>query len=114
MLLPERPDDLLSELEPTSDLLDQVQADREVLAGKVMAEVAEGLSQARRQMGTDSATAIQGLKIILDNVERAVDLNPEIRAQLRDRIVTAMREASRRQVEADEQRRAGPGQSSHR
>ena len=33
------------------------------------------------------------------------DLNPEIRAQLRDRLVTAIREAGRQQVQNDETRR---------
>ncbi len=44
---------------------------------------------------------------MLDNVDRAPELDPEIRGQLRDRLVTAMREAGRRQVELDELRRQG-------
>ncbi len=98
-------DDLLSELNPQTKLLDDVQASREVLAGKIQAEVEQGLDMARKQMGTDAQAAVQALKVILDNVDRAPELDPEIRAQLRDRLVTAMREAGRRQVELDELRR---------
>ena len=100
-------DDLLSELNPQTKLLDDVQASRQVLTGKIQAEVEQGLDAARKQMGTDAQTAIQALKVMLDNVDRAPELDPAIRGQLRDRIVTAIREAGRRQVELDELRRQG-------
>ncbi|MHB8864811.1 MAG: vWA domain-containing protein, partial [Pirellulaceae bacterium] len=46
-------DDLLSELDPQTRLLDDVQASRQVLAGRMQAEVEQGLNAARRQIATD-------------------------------------------------------------
>ncbi len=97
--------DLLSELDPTSKLIDEVERDRAVIVGKIQAEVEQGLNLARKTMGTNSEAAIQSLKNVLDNVQRSPDLNPEIRAQLRDRLVSAIREAGRQQVQHDETRR---------
>ncbi len=97
--------DLLSELDPTSQLLEQVEGDRRVRAGKIQAEVEQGLNLARKTMGVNAADAIQSLKGVLDNVVRSPDIEAELRSQLRDRIITAIREASRRQVVNDEVRR---------
>ena len=74
-------------------------------SGKIQAEVEEALNRARKTMGTDAAGAIQSLKAVLDNVVRSPDIDAEVRSQLRDRIVTAIREAERQQVENDETRR---------
>ncbi len=96
---------LLSELDPTSELLEQVHGERQIRAGKIQAEVEQGMAQARKTMGVNAAEAIQALKTVLDNVVRSPDLDAELRSQLRDRIVTAIREAGRRQVVNDETRR---------
>jgi hypothetical protein len=98
-------DGLLSELDSTSQLIDEVEQMRRVRADKIQAEVEQGLDQARRLMATNATAAIQSLKGALDNVVRSPDLSPELRGQLRDRIVLAMREASRREVENDAVRR---------
>ncbi|MFW6171310.1 MAG: VWA domain-containing protein, partial [Planctomycetota bacterium] len=98
-------EDLLSELDSTTQLLDEVEAGREVRAGKIQAEVQQGLSQAREKMGTDPAAAIQSLKAMHENVMRAPSLEPGLRSQLRDRIGMAIREAQRRQEELEETRR---------
>ncbi|MBM4094015.1 MAG: VWA domain-containing protein, partial [Planctomycetes bacterium] len=97
--------DLQLELEAPTRIVEEAEAGRRVMTGKIQAEVEVGLSDARKQMGTNSEAAVQGLKAILDNVLRAPDLDPQIRAQLRDRIQTAIREASRRKAEQDEIRR---------
>ena len=65
---------LLSELDPMSHLLDDVRASRQVLAGKIQAEVEQGLDMARKQMGTDAQAVVQALKVILDNVDRVRSL----------------------------------------
>jgi hypothetical protein len=50
---------------------------------------------ARRIMTTDPETAIQNLKLALENVQRSPQLSPSMRAQLVDRLQIALREAQR-------------------
>ena len=97
--------DLLPKLSPTSQLLEQVAADRAVRSGKIQAEVEHTLNQARKNMNANGNAVRQSLKGVLDNVVRAPELAPSVRAQLRDRIVSALREAGRQQVINDERRR---------
>lgn len=61
---------LLSDLDPTSQLLEQVEGERRVKSGKIQAEVEEALNRTRKTMGGDSAGAVQSLKAVLDNVVR--------------------------------------------
>jgi len=71
----------------------------------IEAEVTNRLAAARGQMSTDPDGTRDALKLLLDNVERAPDLNPDVRARLRNQIIAAIRESSARAV-AVEARRA--------
>ena len=53
-------------------------------------------------MSDDPETAIQDLKLALQNVERSPELNPDMRAQLIDKLQIALREAQRRRSIKDE------------
>ena len=102
---------------PGGGLLDEVVAEQAALDGAfldaeedrkrlqtevIRAEVEFGLGRARELFDVDPQGAIADLKVLLENVERAPDLEAEVRAQLRDQIVTAIKEGQRRQIEKDE------------
>ena len=75
-----------------------VEKERQVIAGKIRAEVEFGLTDARRKMGESPETAEQDLKLLLENVERAAELDAGVRSQLREQIEVAIREARREQT----------------
>ncbi|MFN3152005.1 hypothetical protein [Bremerella sp.] len=70
----------------------------------IEAEVTNRLAAARGQMSTDPEGTRDGLKLLLDNVERAPDLSPDVRARLRNQIIAAIRESSSRTVEVEARR----------
>jgi hypothetical protein len=71
--------------------LGTVESDDAVLAGKIRAEVDNGLKEANRLMAESPESAENELKALLEQVERAPALNAEVRAQLRQQIETAIR-----------------------
>jgi hypothetical protein len=77
--------------------LQDVETQRQVVAGKIQAEVENGLNSARKLMGTSPTQAEQDLKVMMENVERSVELDPAVRRQLREQIENAIRQA-RQQV----------------
>jgi uncharacterized membrane protein YgcG len=79
--------------------LGTVESDDAVLAGKITAEVERGLSEANKLMAENPEVAQNDLKVLLESVERAPALNAEVRAQLRQQIENAIREAGRRAIE---------------
>ncbi|MCA9269024.1 MAG: hypothetical protein KDA41_11165, partial [Planctomycetales bacterium] len=82
--------------------LNEVQNQARIQSEIIQAEVTQGLTRARELFDVDPQGAIADLKQLLDNVERAPDLEAEIRAQLRDQLVSAIKEAQRRQIEKDQ------------
>ena len=87
--------------------LGTVESDDAVLAGKIRAEVDNGLKEANRLMADSPESAENELKALLEQVERAPALNAEVRAQLRQQIETAIRLAGQKKIEvADAQARA--------
>ena len=62
----------------------------------------EGLSAARDIFDSNPNKAQQDLKLLLETIERAPDLEAEKRAQMRDQVISAIQEARRRQIENDE------------
>lgn len=72
----------------------------------IEAEVTNRLAAARGQMSTNPDGTRDALKLLLDNVERAPDLNPDVRARLRNQIIAAIRESSARAVEVEARRAA--------
>ena len=90
---------LLNEFEAEEGrFLELVEQEKAVYQEKIEAEVEEGLKIARDQMGVDSEVAIADLKILLETVDRAIDLDVEVPLPLRNQIESAVREASRRAV----------------
>ncbi len=83
----------------------QVALDRQILADAITKDVQASINAARKLMGTNPETAREQLKLKLDEVSRVPDLTPDVREQLLDQIRTAIRQADKRVVELNEQRR---------
>jgi hypothetical protein len=83
-------------------LLDEVEERRRVFAQMLRREIENAVVDARRVMSDDPERAIQDLKLALQTVERAADLNPAMRASLIDQLQIAIREAQRASVIKDE------------
>ncbi|MEC9096519.1 MAG: hypothetical protein VX776_07810, partial [Planctomycetota bacterium] len=91
-------------LEDPPSFLENVENERKVLAGKLQAVVENGLREARDLMGRSPEKAIQELKLLLEQVDSATDVDGETRQQLRKQIEDAIRETGARQVDVDEQK----------
>lgn len=96
---------LLAEFEAEAgigDFLKKVNDQKQVQTEILQAEVETGLSTARDNFDVNPAKAQQDLKLLLEQIERAPDVESETRAQLRDQVVAAIQEARRRDVENSE------------
>ncbi len=87
---------------PEGELLDELEQQRRVFAQMLRREIENAVIDARRTMSDDPQTAIQDLKLALQNVERAPELSPDMRATLIDKLQIALREAQRAAVVKDE------------
>jgi uncharacterized protein with von Willebrand factor type A (vWA) domain len=76
-------------------LLDDVEQQKHLFSEMLRKEVENTVIDARRQMRDSPEQAAQQLKLTLQNVERATELNPATRAQLVDKLQTALRESQR-------------------
>ncbi|NLF72708.1 MAG: VWA domain-containing protein [Candidatus Anammoximicrobium sp.] len=81
------------------DFLANVENSRQVLEQKLKTEVELAVNQARDQMGTNPEGAKRELKIQLETIEKSPDLGPDTRAQLKNQIESAIREAGRKAIE---------------
>jgi hypothetical protein len=79
--------------------LHSVEQSKRLQTEVIKTEVESGLASARNLMGANAEAAKQSLVLMREQVERAPDLNPDVRAQLLDQIEAALRQASRRIVE---------------
>ena len=79
-------------------LVDEVERNDRVFAGFIRTEVENIIKQARGLLGTNPELAEEKLKLELEKVSQAIELDPDLRAQLADRIEAALR-TSRRQKE---------------
>ncbi|MEW4456229.1 hypothetical protein AB1L30_26425 [Bremerella sp. JC817] len=86
------------------DFLRDVQTDQILNSRIIEVDVTNSLARAREQMRTDPDQARDGLKLLLDKVERSPELTPDTRTRLRNQIVAAIREASGRAVEVEARR----------
>ena len=93
---------LVDQFDEDGALLDQVEQQKRVFAQMLRREVENMVIDARRMMSTDPEVAGQQLKLALQNVERAPELNPEVRAQLMDKLRIALREVQRQAAIKDE------------
>ncbi|MBW8884304.1 MAG: hypothetical protein JF612_05900, partial [Planctomycetia bacterium] len=88
--------------EEPSGLLGTLQEERLVIVGKLRAEVETSLSVARRTMLEDPGRAEQDLKLSLETLDRAPDIEPPLRDQLRRQLQAAIRRARLQKAEADQ------------
>ncbi len=84
---------LLDQLPRNGEFLDQVEQERRVYAEMLGKEIQNILIDARTSMSADPQLAIQDLKLALDNVNRAADLEAAKRAELVSKLQTALKEA---------------------
>jgi hypothetical protein len=87
------------------ELLRNQLEDRARQASRLQAQVERNLDGARDLMKENPDAAIGTLKITLEEVENAPDLDAAIRQQLRNRLVVAIREADRKAIEILEAQR---------
>ena len=87
---------------PAGQLLDETEQRRRVLGQLMRREVENTVIDARKIMADDPQTAIQNLKLALQNVAQAPELSPELRAQFTDKLQIALREAQRQASIKDE------------
>ncbi|MCI0333714.1 MAG: VWA domain-containing protein [Planctomycetes bacterium] len=96
------PGSLTDRFAPEGELLDELEQNRRVFGQMLRREIENVVIDARRVMSDDPATAIQNLKLALENVQRAPELSPDMRAQLIDKLHIALREAQRAAINKDE------------
>lgn len=87
-----------------------VESDRAVMAGRLKAEVENNLREARDSMGDNPEGAEQMLKLALQRIEEATDIDASTRKQLRDQLESAIREAKRVGVDFIERKRVAEEQ----
>lgn len=104
------PNNVLAELvAERQGFLKDVEEQRQVAAGKLRAEVEHGLAAARKGMASNPEQAHLDLKVLLEQIERAVAINPDLRRQLREQVASAARQA-RQQMTAVGERQAAAQQ----
>nr|MBA3480357.1 VWA domain-containing protein [Pirellulales bacterium] len=82
--------------------LDEVEQERIVYQRVLETEVQNTVRDARERMANEPQIAIQDLKLALENVSRAANLDPTTRAELEDKLQIALREAIRQASLKDE------------
>lgn len=96
---------LLREVESDAGFLvnDEV-ARRQVQTERIRAQVENELIEAAREMRVNPEAVEDNLKLMLQQVEAAPELDPEVRSQLRNKLEGTIREARRVAVEVREER----------
>jgi len=84
--------------------MDAVDRQQKVIAQMVTADVQNTINQARGKMSEEPEAAIQDIKLQLESVRRAPEIEPDVRDQLVDQLQAAVREAERRQIELEQRR----------
>jgi uncharacterized membrane protein YgcG len=90
---------------PEGAFLDSVEQQNRIISQIIQTEVEAELESARDRMATNPEGVINDLKLKLAHVQRVPELDADLRAQLVDQIESALKEASRREVERDEEMR---------
>jgi tetratricopeptide (TPR) repeat protein len=96
------PGSLVDKFDQKGAFLDQVEQQKRVFSQMLRKEIENTIVDARRQMGDNPTAASQQLKLALQNVERAPELNPDVRAQLTDKLQIALREVQRAETIKEE------------
>ncbi len=77
------------------ELLDELERQQHVYVQFLRSEVQNAVRDAARLTGVDPENALNLLKLTLEKVNQAPELDPEVRSQLRDKLEGAMQIASR-------------------
>jgi tetratricopeptide (TPR) repeat protein len=93
---------LVDQFDESGAFMDAVEQEKRVFAQMLRREVENTVIDARRTMANDPASAAQQLKLALQNVERAPELEPEVRTQLIGKLQIALREVQRQATIKDE------------
>ncbi len=93
---------LVDRFDESGAFLDDVEQQRRVFSQLLRREVENAVIDARRIMANEPDAAGQQLKLTLQNVERAPELNPDMRSQLIDKLQIALREVQRQASIKDE------------
>jgi hypothetical protein len=88
---------------PEGAFLDSVEQQNRIITQIIQAEVEAELESARDRMATNPEGVINDLKLKLAHIRRVAELDADVAAQLVDQIESALKEASRRSVERDEE-----------
>jgi hypothetical protein len=83
-------------------LLGSLTEERLVIGGKLRAEIESGLATAHKTMRDDPERAEQDLKVSLETLDRAPDIDPELRDRLRRQLQSAIRLARQQRIAADQ------------
>ena len=78
---------------------------KKVVTGAIKSDVADELEKANRLMDSDPGSVEAQLKLVLQNVSQAPDLDPDVRMQLENKLRSAIRLASIRKQERETQMR---------
>ena len=100
--LPPAEPGLLERRGPDGAFLDEVEQERIVYQRVLETEVQNTVREARERMANEPQIAIQDLKLAMENVSRAANLDPAKRAELEDKLRIALKEATRQAGLKDE------------
>ncbi|BBO31781.1 VWA domain-containing protein [Lacipirellula parvula] len=93
---------LLEKRGPDGTFLDEVEQERRAYSQMLQTEVSNTVIEARERMSAEPQIAIQELKLALENVRRAAELDAPTRASLEDKLSIALKEATRKASVKDE------------
>ncbi len=95
------------EEEAEGDLLNEVEEQQRVYVQFLRTQVQNTVNEASKMTGYDPENAINMLKLTLETVNQAPELDPAVRSQLRDKIEAALQIASRQALVKSENDLAG-------
>jgi len=93
---------LLEQLPRDGAFLDQVEEERRVYAEMLDKEIQNTVINARKTMTSDPQAALQDLKLALDNIRRAAELDAGKRSELISKLQTSLKEAHHQASMKDE------------
>ena len=85
----------------SGDGISKVEDRQKVITGAIKSDVAVELEKANRLMDSDPGSVEAQLKLVLQNVGQAPDLDPDVRMQLENKLRSAIRLASIRKQERE-------------
>ncbi len=92
-------------IDDSGEGIDTVRQRQQVVTDAVKTDTKETLEKANRLMAVDPQTGEELLKLQLDKVRDALDLDPDVRLQLENELKSAVRLAGTRKIEHDQERR---------